>query len=726
MYRNAVIVGCIVAASAHAGPPDFVNNIEPILTKSGCNSGSCHGALAGKGGLKLSLRGYDPESDYFVLSRQALGRRVDVQKPDESLLLKKPTKALPHGGGRRFESDAEEYKLLQKWIADGAPGPQLNAPTLAAIELVPPRATLKPNDKQQIKVQARYSDGQIKDVTRWSLFNSTGDGVATVDESGLVSVTGPGEAAINVWYSNRVAASIVIVPFDRRLETELLAKSPRHNFIDEAILKKLESLRIPPSGQCNDHQFIRRAFLDCTGTLPTTEELDKFVADAAPDKRAKLIESLLMRSEFVDYWTYKWCDLFLLSSRQLSQPAVWSFYRFLRDHVAANTSWDRLAREIITARGGNLQNGAGNYFVMHKDPAELIETTAVTFLGQSVTCARCHNHPLEKWTQDQYWAFANLFGRVVLKSGERGEIEIVDSPCGDVTHLRRGIPMTPTPLDGKPVPPEIDRRTAFADWLTSPDNPHFAKAMVNRVWKNFFGRGLVEAEDDLRQTNPPTHPELLNELARQFIANKYDIKWLIRTITASAAYQRSSIPLPGNETDDRFYSRSLVRRLPAEVILDAYSQLTGVPTNFNEIYTTNMVPTKSELYPLGTKALQLPDALVVSRFLESFGRPPREQACSCERQQESSTTQALHLNNSKTLNEKLRGKGSVLEKWIAEKLNDDDAIRRAFRLGLSREPTTSERERFTKQLTEYGDDRRAAFEDLCWAVFTSREFLFNH
>jgi hypothetical protein len=286
--------------------------------------------------------------------------------------------------------------------------------------------------------------------------------------------------------------------------------------------------------------------------------------------------------------------------------------------------------------------------------------------------------------------------------------------------------MQPTPLDGKPVPADADRRKALADWLTAPDNQHFAKAVVNRVWKNFFGRGIVEAEDDLRQTNAATHPELLEELAKQFVANKYDVKWLIRTITASAAYQRSSNPVEGNESDDRYYSRGLIRRLPAEVILDAYSQLTAVPTNFNEIYTSNMVPTKTELYPLGTRALQLPDSLVVSRFMESFGRPPREQACSCERQQESSTGQALHLNNGKTLNDKLRAKGSIVEKWVAEKLTDDEAIRRTFQMGLSRQPTTQESEHFKKQLGEYGDDHRAAFEDLCWAVFTSREFLFNH
>jgi hypothetical protein len=724
---NALALLCLgIMVGEDAASIDFVNDIEPILTRAGCNSGSCHGALAGKGGLKLSLRGYDPESDFYFLTRHALGRRVDVGQPDASLVLLKATKKLSHGGGRRLEPDSDDYRLMQQWVARGAMGPNNESPKLVDIFVEPKNITTKVGADHVLKVKARYSDGQVRDVTRWSLFTTTNDGVVGVDESGKVTVVGPSETAINVWFGNRVASAIVTVPFDNPDVDKSLATSPRHNFIDEAIVKKLTDLRVPPSPQCNDYEFIRRVFLDCLGTLPTPDEVDAFVNDAAADKRTKLAAELLRRPEFVDYWTYKWCDLFLLSSRQLSQPAVWSFYRYLRQQVASNTPWDRLARDILMARGSNLQNGAANYFVMHKDPAELTETTAVTFLGQSLTCARCHNHPLEKWTQDQYWSFANLFGRVVLKSGDRGgEVVVVDAPSGDITHLRRSVPMPPTPLDAAPVD-DANRRAALANWLTAPDNPFFAKAIVNRVWKNFFGRGLVEAEDDLRQTNPATHPELLDELAKQFIRHNYDLHWLIRTITASAAYQRSSLPMPGNEKDDRFYARAQLRRLPAEVILDAYTQITGVSTNFNEIYTTNMVPTRTELYPLGTRAQQLPDALVVSRFLDSFGRPPREQACACERQNESSTGQALHLNNGQSLNEKLRSKNSVAERWVGEKLGDDELIRRVFALGLSRPPTDAERSRFRTLLQDYGTDRRAAIEDLCWAVLTSREFLFNH
>jgi hypothetical protein len=412
---------------------------------------------------------------------------------------------------------------------------------------------------------------------------------------------------------------------------------------------------------------------------------------------------------------------------------MWSFYQYIRRSVADNRPWDQFARDVLTARGSNLHNGAANYYVIHKDITDLTETTAVTFLGMSVTCCRCHNHPLEKWTQDQYWGLANLFARVGLRNGEGGETLVLSRPVGDVRHLRRGIAMPPAPLDAEPLPLDSpkDRRQYFADWLTSKDNPYFARALVNRVWKNFLGRGLVEAEDDLRQTNPPTNPELLDALAQDFIRHKYDVKYLIRTIMNSAAYQRSSRPRPGAESDDRFYSHYLVRRLSAEVVLDAYSQVTGVPTVFNQV---NLGPSggvnNTSAFPPGTRALQLPDSLVVSQFLDSFGRPDRIQTCSCERQQESSVSQALHLNNGKTLNDKLRSKTSRVEQWSKEKISNEEAIRRLFLLALARRPTAAEQERLLSLMTQAERDphasRREVLEDLFWAVLTGREFLFNH
>jgi hypothetical protein len=718
------------AAAVAADAPDatFRNHIIPMMTKIGCSSGACHGALAGKGGLKLSLRGYDPESDHFVLTRQAQGRRIDKLDPAHSLMLLKPTRTIPHGGGRRIEPGSADYQVLANWIASGAPGPRSDDVRIQRLELSPPAATLKPGDTRQINVRASYSDGHAEDVTRWARFNSTEELVATVDPDGNVKVAGHGETAITVYFSNLVAVTRITSPLPNKLDAKVFANAERRNFIDELALKKLESLHIPPSPLCNDYEFIRRVCLDTTGTLPTPEEVQAFVADKTADKRAKLIDRLLQRPEYVDYWTYKWSDVLLISTRKLQQPAMWAFYQYLRESVADNKPWDRFAREILTATGSNLENGAANYYVLHKDVSEINEATSLTFMGMSITCCRCHNHPLEKWTQDQYWSMANLFSRVALKNGDRnGEVFVQATPSGDVPHLRRGFPMPPTPLDAKPLPLDnaADRRAYFVDWLTAADNPYFAKALVNRVWHNFLGRGLVEAEDDLRQTNPPTNPELFDALAKDFIAHSYDVKYLIRLILNSATYQRSANPLPENITDDRFYSHYLVRRLSAEVILDAYSEITGVPTDFAIYFDARPVYN----FPKGRRAIQLPDVRVASTFLDSFGRPERVQTCSCERQQDSSVSQALHLNNGQTLNDKLRSKNSRVEQWLNEKIGDEEAIRRTFLLALSRPPTDGELKKFKDLMVaasrEEKANRREALEDLFWAVLSGREFLFN-
>jgi len=711
----------------------FRNDVIPVLTRLGCNSGACHGALAGKGGFKLSLRGYAPADDHFVLTRQATGRRVNLVEPARSLMLLKPTLALSHGGGLKLDVDSPEYALLADWIASGAPAPTPNDASVVGLEVFPPAAVLKPKDQMQVIVRVRYSDGRRRDVTRWARFASTEDLVAGVDEDGLVKVSGHGEAAITVVYANQVASLLIASPFANAADAKLFAKAARHNFIDDLVLKKLESLRIPPSPLCSDHEFIRRAYLDAAGILPTPEDVQKFVTDPRPDKRARLIDSLLAREEFVDYWAYRWSDMLLISSRKLPQPAMRAFYQFVRQSVADNKPWDRFAREILTVKGSNLQHGAANYFVLHKDVSDLTESTAVTFLGMSLTCARCHNHPLEKWTQDQYWSMANLFSRVKIKNGDKtGEVTVQSLPEGDVLHPRRGIAMEAAPLDGKPLAFDspLDRRDYFATWLTAPDNPYFARALVNRVWRNFLGRGLVEAEDDLRQTNPPTNEELFAALARDFVTHKYDVKHLVRTIMNSAAYQRSSKPLAENKEDDRFYSHYLIRRLSAEVVLDAYSQITLVPTAFTKVQVGSSGGEAATTdYPLGTRALQLPDTQLVSLFLDAFGRPERGQTCSCERQQDSSVTQALHLNNGQTLNDKLRDKKSRVEQWLQEKITDAQAIDRIFMLALSRTPTKEEKTRFLTLLAEAGRDsqttRREVLEDLCWAVLTGKEFLFN-
>jgi hypothetical protein len=722
-----------VTRAKEPAPFSFTNDIIPMMTKAGCNSGACHGALAGKGGLKLSLRGYDPDSDHFVLTRQALGRRIDRQEPSKSLLLLKPTTAVTHGGGLRVDVDSDDYRMLADWVASGAPGPRAGEPQIQRLEVFPPEAVLKPKDRLQVLVRARYSDGHTQDVTHGAKFNSTEELVATVDAEGRVRVAGHGEAAVTVWYSNLVAVAHVASPLPNTVDPRVFTEAPRSNYVDDLVLKKLQALHIPPSPPCTDAEFIRRAYLDAAGVLPTPDEVRRFVADPGEDKRARLIDDLLKRPEFVDYWTYKWSDLLLVSTRKLPQQTVWAFHQYIRQSVADNKPWDRFARDVLTASGSDLDNGAAGYFVIHKDISDLTEATSLTFLGMSVTCCRCHNHPLEKWTQDQYWSLANLFSRVALKNGDRGgEVTVQAMPFGDVPHPRRGVAMPPAPLDGKPLPPDspADRRAYFADWLTAPDNPYFARALVNRVWRNFLGRGLVEAEDDLRQTNPPTNEELFAALEKDFVKHRYDVRHLIRTVMSSATYQRSARPVAGNETDDRFYSHYLIRRLPAEVILDAYAQVTGVSTPFTQLSIgTTGGTTGTNAYPRGTRALQLPDTLVVSHFLDSFGRPERGQACSCERQQDSSVSQALHLNNGQTLNDKLRARESRVEQWLNEKVSDEEAAKRLYQLALCREPTAEELAKFKGLMAEgerdKGSTRREVLEDLFWAVLTGREFLFN-
>ena len=719
-----------VVKSADPTPPSFRNDVVPIFTRAGCNSGACHGALAGKGGFKLSLRGYDPDTDHFVLTRQALSRRVDRSEPAKSLFLLKSTRTLPHGGGTRVEKDSLNAKILLDWVTGGAAGPESSEATVERIDVYPPQARLRPKESMRLIVVARYSDGRTADVTRLAKFVSNEAQVADADEDGRVTVGGYGESAVSALFANRVATAIISSPFPNAVaETD----RPAGNSIDAHVLRKLRDLRLPVSPPCIDAEFVRRAFLDAAGILPTPEEARAFLADPAPDKRARLIDALLERPEFVDYWAYKWSDTMLVSTRKLPQPAVWSFYRSIRRAVADNKPWDAFARDLLTASGSTFHDGGGNLYVLHKDVAEMSESTAITFLGTSITCARCHNHPLEKWTQDQYWSMANLFSRVSLKNGDRpGEVIVQATSTGDVLHPRRNVPMPPTPLDGKAVALDdpSDRRAHFAAWLTAPENPYFAKALINRVWKNFLGRGLVEAEDDLRETNPPTNRELFDSLATDFIAHKYDVKYLIRQVMNTAAYQRSAKPVPGNEADDRFYSRYLIRRLSGEVILDALSQATGSPTPFTEIYTGVEGGTAGTTnYPMGTRALQLPDSRVASKFLDAFGRPDRQQTCSCERQQDSTVGQALMMNNGGTLNDKLRGPKSRIDAWLSENVSDEVAVKRVFALGLSREPTTAEREKMAALLKSAGSApaaRREALEDLFWAVLTSREFMFNH
>jgi hypothetical protein len=742
----------------------FRNHVQPVLAKFGCSSGACHGAAAGQNGFKLSLRGYDDEGDYLALTRQALGRRIIPADPGRSLLLLKPTAAIPHKGGKRFEVSSREYQVLAEWIASGAPGPKPEDPRIQRIEFLPDHVVLRPAATRQFVVRAHFSDGHAEDVTRWAKYTAANASVAQVDDNGNVQVVGTGEGPITAWYLSRIAIASVTVPATNEVSPDVFAKAQRRNFIDDLALEKLKALNLPPSPRCGDAQFIRRSFLDTIGVLPTAQETREFLAACAKAQRSgalesgsaeshsantptpqhsstpeqskpavsardQLIESLLQRPEFVDYWSHKWSDLLLVSSKRLKPAAMWTYYRFIRNHVSANTPWDAFVRKIITAQGSTLENGAGNFYVLHEDPRAMAETATQAFLGMSINCAKCHNHPMEKWTNEQYYRFANLFARVRAKTGTGDGDEIIFvAGLGDIVQPLTGKAQPPTPLDGQALPLQDtrDRREALADWLTSRDNPYFARAIANRIWANFFEVGIIEPVDDLRVTNPASNEKLLSAIANYLADQRFDLKALMRAILQSETYQRSSESLPENKADSRFYSRYYPRRLMAEVLLDAYSQVTGVPTEF-QTDLRNDNRGLGEKYPLGLRAVQLPDTKIASYFLKTFGRPDREKTCECERTAEPNIAQVLHIANGDSINQKLAAAENAISQQLAAKMPPDKLVEDTCLSALSRYPTEMERARMVNALREAKEpELRPLVEDLYWALLSSKEFLFNH
>ncbi|MBI3680638.1 MAG: DUF1549 domain-containing protein [Acidobacteria bacterium] len=733
---EAVITASVKGQSASAkvrvrvpGQPftwSFRNHVIPVMTKMGCNQGSCHGAQAGKNGFKLTLRGYDPEVDYDTLTRQAVARRISLANPPSSLILQKATFAIPHGGGLRFKPDSLEYRIMSEWIAAGAPPPSGKDPEVASLESFPKAATLKPRQEQQVIVRARYSDGRVEDVTRWVKFSSNNEGVALVDDSGRIKMTGHGEAAITLWYSSRIMYARVASPYPNQVREAEYQRLEQRNYIDRLVLAKLKSLNIAPSPPAGDAAFLRRAYLDAAGILPTAEEVEQFLADQSADKRSKLIDRLLEREEYADYWAYKWSDLMLVSSRRLRSNVMWAFYNWIRDSVKVNKPWDQFAREIFTSTGSTRQHGALNYFFLHKDPIDLTENVTQAFLGQRLMCARCHNHPLEKWTQKQYYQMANLFARVGIKNGtEPGESIVFAKTAGEVNHPRLLRPLPPTPLDGEPMPLDstADRRAHFARWLTSPANPYFARNIVNRVWASFLGRGLVDPVDDVREANAASNEELFQAVVKDFVSHGFNIKRLIRTIMNSGVYQLSSETNATNQHDNVYYSKYNVKRLPAEVILDSMSQVTGVPTQFQD-------------YPLGARAIELPDTQVRSQFLSVFGRPNRVICDAAERSSDPSIGQALHVINGDTLNRKLSAPDGNIALFIKLGLSDARILDHLYLSAYGRYPADSERQTAMEALAKARqvkgsvearkEARRQALEDMLWAMLTSKDFLFNY
>ena len=728
--RQFLLLSLLSTSLVAADAPSFRNQIQPILTRYGCNMGACHGAAAGQGGFRLSLRGFDDEGDYLSVTHSAMGRRINGDDPARSLLLLKAAKTVPHKGDKRFEMKSEAYQTLVEWIAHGAPGPKAEDPVITSLEVSPKRVLEKPGSQKQLKVTATFSDGHQEDVTRWSKFNAVNASVATVDDNGVVKVTGTGEGTVTAWYLSRLDIAIVSVPQEGTADETLFAQLQPRNFVDELVLEKLRALNIPPSQRCTDGEFIRRAHLDTIGVLPTAEETRLFLADTSPNKRDNLIESLLKRPEFVDYWSHRWSDLLLVNSDKLTPEGMWAYYHWIRNRVAANTPWDVMVRDLLTATGSTLENGAGNFFLLHDEPTRLSETVAVAFLGTAINCAKCHNHPLEKWTNNEYFAFANLFSRVRTKNGATADERVVFSATeGDLVQPLTGKPQAPRTLESAEAismtAPE-DRRVPMAKWLTSADNRLFKRTITNRVWANFFGVGLVEAVDDIRITNPASNEKLLDAACDHLVKNKFDLKSLMRVILQSETYQRSSETIYQNEKDSRYYSHFYPRRLKAEILLDSVAQVTAVPTTFN-IDRRNANKGTKDTYPMGFRALQLPDSNIASYFLKSFGRADRISTCECERTNEPSMAQALHIANGDTLNEKLSTQGNRVDQLLNSKEPNEKVVEDAYLIALARKPTAAEKTKVTELLaTASPTDRRTTLEDIFWSLMSSKEFLFQH
>ena len=712
----------------------FRHDVLPVLSKAGCNGGGCHGALAGKGGFRLSLNAYDPATDHYNITRENRGRRIEFVAPASSLFVTKPTAAVRHKGGKVLHENSEAYRILTRWIQQGAPGPSDGDPTIERVEMSPTLSQLKKGQAQQLTVRAFFSDGTERDVTRWARFASTDATVAEVDEAtGLAKVIGHGEGAVTAWYSGQIALARITSPWPSEIPDEVYSQTPRRNVIDDAVLGQLRRLNLKPSPRSSDSEFIRRVHLDVVGMLPTPEVTRAFLADPSETKRDAMIESLLAQPEFVDYWTYRLSDLFLISGRKLRPDALKSYYQWLRGEMETGTPWDQIVRQVVSARGDTMKNGATNFYSVHQDPETMAENVSQAFMSLSINCAKCHNHPLEKWTNDQYYSFANLFARVRAKGwggdarSGNGARTLFIANRGDLIQPRTGKPQPPAPLDGQAIESDSpeDRREALAEWLTAPENPYFTRSIANRVWANFFGRGIVEPVDDLRVSNPASNEPLLEAISAHLVENRYDLKALMRLILQSETYQRTSAPLPENMGDQKYYSRYYPRRLMAEVLQDAITSVTRISPKYDKITLADGSTQGTNFYRDGTRALQLFDSSVTSYFLKTFGRNEREITCECERSNKPSMVQVLHLSNGDTLNSNLRSEQSCVNVMIPQ--SDEEIIEETYLLCLSRPPSDGERKRLIAMFDSTPEkERRAAIEDLFWALMTSREFLFQH
>lgn len=728
------------ALTATEPVPSFVYDVLPVLAKAGCSAGACHAKPEGQNGFKLSVFSYDPAADYQEILSEARGRRVFPAAPDESLLLLKPTGRVDHGGGVRFATNSAEYALIRRWIATGLTYQRTNEPSLVRVTVSPRERSYVPGEAAELHAEAAYSDGTTRDITALAEYLANDKEIVQVDDRGRLRVGKlNGEGVVVARFAGLVDAARITVPATNTLPAERYARLPTHNFIDTFAYQQFRKLGLFPSELSSDAEFLRRAYLDTLGILPTTEEAREFLQSSAPDatgaaplgreqlaaqraRRATLIDQLLARPEFGDFWANKWADLVRPNSDRVGVKSVYTLDQWLRAAMRANTPYDQLVREVLLAEGSNHRDGPVVIYRDRREPPELTTMFSQLFLGVRLECAKCHHHPNEKWSQDDFYQFAAVFGPLKQKGAglsppiSAGVESFYFGPGGSVRHPVTGKEMTPRPPDGPVLTngaADGDPRRAFADWLTKPGNPFFARAAVNRVWAAFFGRGFVDPVDDLRVSNPAVHPELFAALAEDFERHGYDLKHLMRTILNSRLYQLSSTPNDTNLGDTRNFSRSYRRRLPAEVLLDAVNDITGVTDDFNGC-------------PPGTRAMQTWSYKVNSQFLDAFGRPNSSSDCPCERDARPSVVQSLHLMNSRRLHEKLRSPEGRLKQWADSARAPEELVRDFYLTTLSRFPTADECATAAKAFTGEGVTRASAGEDVLWALLNSAEFVFNH
>lgn len=716
-------IGCILTSAIAFGQPaekvTFLKDVMPIFNKSGCTSGPCHGAAKGKNGFKLSLRGYDPDFDYEALLYDVVGRRYNRADPARSLLLAKPTMQVPHGGGMRFELTSKYYKTILQWLSDGAPFGDRDKDRVAKLEVTPNELFYdKPGTQKKVVTKAYFLDGSTRDVSAEASISSNSTEVAEVSNDGTVGAIRKGEAALLVRYEGK----FVTVPLTvlNPKEGFVWSALPQHNYIDQLIDAKLKRLKIQPSPVATDADFLRRVSLDLIGLPPTPEEMRAFLAETGDSKlrRSRVIDRLMKRPEFVTHWTVKWGDLLQNSRKYLGDKGTWGFNEWIRESIATNKPYDKLVRELLTSRGSAYENPATNYFRVTRDPKVSMEKTSQVFLGVRMVCAQCHDHPFEQWTQNQYYQLSAFFASVGLKPGYESGDEVLYLRRDDyeVKHPRTGLGMKPQYLiasaGAPPIPTEGDRREALVDWLTSKSNPFFAKAIANRLWSYFTGKGIIDPVDDIRASNPPSNEALLTALTKDLTDHNFDLQHLIRTIVNSRTYQASIDTNEWNADDKINFSHAVPRRLSAEQLADALALATGSRQKFAEV-------------PEDMKAQDLPDPHVgKDGFLDLFGRPQRESACECERRTELSLPQALNLVNGGDIANAVNDPKGRIAKAITAGVSDRDLVEEMYLAALSRLPNGKEFDQAATFLRS-GTSRAARAQDLMWALVNSKAFLFN-